>query len=385
VLELIGVLAVAICHTAAGVPADAASAELRLECPPVVMAGHYSGGWAVIAQDDAFLTLVSTWDEHIRGRRTGAASLFMSALVRPQDEPGTDVKASWRAAKELAFLFPGYLPHIAALRPQQSGSVDIVGQLYGGSTLLGWADVPASVVSGGPAPASSAADMSSAPPEGAGRWPGWKLIHGIRDRSTSHGFVHNDLAQPTLAARRGGALLAADAYGQQDRVVCAARLAEPHDHVIDGAVLGPGWAPALVAGGESVFCLAINKAPRRYDDFSGSLVAWKWADAVQWEAWAPGVPLDNVVRVDACNEGDTTLVACLTAAPEQRIHVYRLDPQKEGLTELLSVDPAPEGELGRDIAMRLLKGKAYLLWQDNVGDDPTYIVMRRLDLPDEVR
>lgn len=355
---LANVLAVAICLLAAEATP---SPDVRLEGPSVPVTR-----WTVVEQNEAFLVIA----KRRYGLPSDGSKPFSSFFSRAVQVDGTGVPHAdpeWELAAPPAhsFLVPAASKAFTALAAEDSEDIYAVDCRYGGIPALVWMVAPRSVFSGMPS-------VRGADP--------WRYIGHMQQAGSSPVRVATDLANPTLASFQGRVLLAGDA-GRRSAWV--APLVEKERGTIEGVVLGAGWAPALAPIGDSLFCFAIHREGGRADNESaGSLVAWKSPDAAQWEPWAPGVPLQNVARVDACSEGDMTLLACLTAAPEPRIYVYRLDPEKEGLTELLTVDPPSEGELGRDIAIRLLKGKAYLFWQDNVGEK-TSIVIRRLDMAAE--
>jgi hypothetical protein len=374
----------------ATVSAFSGAPDVRLTCPD-----SEASGWAVIVQEDALSLVAASTVEHFGGGGGTPPTRLTFTTVR-LDEPGASAsEASWQqlTLPFTTFVFPRHTDAMAALTAEDDGQVHMVRERMGAELLLTWTIAPLSWFAGtrpsGPAGRTEV---------GGGALPQLKIITDIRDADSSAPPVRSALSRPSLASFHGRVLLACNA-GARNAVTWVGHLAQTRQDTIEAVRLGPGAAPALVPAGDTLFCFAIEPAlevrPASPESRApGRLLCWKSSDAEHWEPWAPGVPLNNVVRVDACNEGDTTLVACLTAAPEPRIHVYRLDPDKEGLTELLTVDPAPEGELGRDIAIRLLKGKAYLFWQDNVGADEaavpggeataerkTYIVMRRLELP----
>lgn len=394
---VVSVLTACICLLSSAATPALATPDARLECPAVVMAERKSGGWTVLVQDGAFLAIATKWDAHDSGREFATAS-FVSTQVRPEAEPETGHATAWIPVAEAQFGFDlvGYLPSLGAVAAEDGEQVYVVEELASSAKYVAWTALPRSRFAGLSQSTTAVGGTPPAPRAETLYTQEWRRIHEIRGEDASaFGW---DLCQPSVTSLRGKVMLAGDGLGPASaghvRGIWVAPLAEPQDRAIEAVILGPGWKPALVPAGESLFCLAIHKEGwRALDDFRGSVVAWRSADGAEWEPWEPGVPLDNVVRVDGCTEGDMTLVACLTAPPEQRIHVYRLGSEKEGLKELLTVDPAPEGELGRDIAIRLLKGKPYLFWQDNVGDDPhslfggnhvgnvkTYIVIRRLEL-----
>lgn len=388
------IAAAVVCVLCAGASPVPSRPDLRLECLPVAL-----GGWTAFVHDEDLLLVATKWEEHDADRIVPETS-FLGMAVQVEAKPGVVPGVSWiRVAEPAVGLFLAQFggASVRALAVEGRDSALVAEERTVSSSAeraLVWGKVP---LAGFREQRAGSAPQQS---ENAGaRRPArdqteWRSLQAVRERSVPGAAVMVDIAEPSLVSFKNRVLVAGRATGK-GYVTWVGELADPHHGVLDAVVLGPGWRPALVPAGESLFCFAIHKPGwRPVGDFRGSLVAWKSPDAEQWQPWEPRVPLDDVVRVDGCTEGDMTLVACLTAPPELRIHVYRLDPDEEGLTELLTVDPAREGELGRDIAIRLLKGKPYLFWQDHVGvaresllfgnaagEGKTYIVMRPLDLP----
>jgi hypothetical protein len=394
--ELVSMMMAMMCLLATPAKTAQEAPEVRLERLSVA-----KGGWTVVVQDDLFLVIAAQWHEQGRGRPRYPSASYLCMVLRPDEEGCSSSQATWQpiAPPTSSFFMPRSSGVVAAVPQQDGDGIYLVDERYSGIPLLLWTLVREP----GFAPSSKRAKPSGGKGTPAAPAPasGWTVIAEVRDSSGPSAVARDCLQRPSLVTFQGRVLLAGDAYGAGRSVAWVGAIGDARDRGLDGVVAGPGWAPTLVPAGDRLLCLAIGTTPpvpvRGNEKGSpGTLVAWESADGVHWEPWAPGVPLDNVVRVDACSEGDTTLVACLTAAPDRRIHVYRLDPDKVGLTELLTVDPAPEGELGCDIAIRLLKGSAYLFWQDHLGapiadmldkdkaaEGKTYIVMRRLELPAE--
>jgi hypothetical protein len=301
---------------------------------------------------------------------------------------------TWLRLTEVPALLTVYRGAIAALRPSgQDATLIAVGIHGGGSRMLRAALLEADAEGRG-------VTEAGAQPSGE-LYTGveWQLVRKIDCTGAAEDSSLRDLTYPSLTQFGEDVFVGGQSFypgTTAERAVWVAKVRPPEQiasqNALNGALIGEGRAPTFMAFEERLWSLAIRKVKpgtMLEDELEGRVVGWTSDDGADWKEWDPGIPMQDVVSVDACADAERGFVACISGLPAPVIRLYELDqdsgsPLGVKLREVHSFQvPEPEG-VDRRVVVRLLDSTPYVFWS-RTEDDTTTIHMRRIDLAGAAR